>query len=209
MILDITQEVTGNTPYRQGSPTLKVEEISCVEYVQGQAREYTTTFFSSSTHNMGTHIDTMGSVNIEPSRMIGKGVKYDVSNATDKVIGLDCIDLSLIEEGCYVLFQTNWDRYVNDSKYYNHPEIDIEVIRKLIELKVNMVGIDAMGLGYGSNHSIIDNLLADNKIYAIENLTNLSLIPTNNFTVYCLPLKISSLDALPARILVEYEGRNK
>lgn len=88
--------------------------------------------------------------------------------------------------------------------YDNHPEISIEVIEYLVDKKVNMVGIDALGIGAGRNHGIIDVFLGKHGAYAIENLTNLDKIPEKDFRVYCLPMKIEGLDAFPARILVEF-----
>lgn len=91
----------------------------------------------------------------------------------------------------------------DEEKYNNHPEVSIEVIEYLVDKKVNMIGIDTLGLGNGRNHGLIDVYLGKNKTYAIENLTNLENIPNENFKVYCLPMKIEELDALPTRILVE------
>ena len=48
------------------------------------------------------------------------------------------------------------------------------------------------------------NYLAKNKIYGIENLCNLKNIPTKDFKVYCLPIKVEGIDAQPARVLVEF-----
>ena len=122
-----------------------------------------------------------------------------------KVIKLKDLDLSLIKEGVYVFFQTNWDQYFEDEeKYNNHPEISIEVIKYLVDKNVNMIGIDTLGLGVSKNHGIIDKYLGDHKMYAIENLCNLKNIPNKNFKVYCLPMKIEGLDGYPARILVEF-----
>ncbi|MBS6509828.1 MAG: cyclase family protein [Paraclostridium bifermentans] len=133
------------------------------------------------------------------------GVKFDVSNITDRAIELDDLELSRIKEGVYVLFQTNWDKYLDgDEKYSTHPEISMEVIEYLVGKKVNMIGIDTLGLGLRRNHGTIDEYLAKNKIYGIENLANLNSIPEKNFKVYCLPIKIEGLDALPARLLVEF-----
>lgn len=80
----------------------------------------------------------------------------------------------------------------------------MEVIEYLVDKKVNMIGIDTLGLGYGKNHGLIDTFVRKKGIYAIENLTNLDKIPNKDFRVYCLPMKIEGLDALPARILVEF-----
>lgn len=155
---------------------------------------------------MGTHIDVMNpDVVIENERLIGEGIKFDVSHIPNKVIKLKDLDLSLIKEGVYVFFQTNWDQYFEDEeKYNNHPEISIEVIKYLVDKNVNMIGIDTLGLGVSKNHGIIDKYLGDHKMYAIENLCNLKNIPNKNFKVYCLPMKIEGLDGYPARILVEF-----
>lgn len=52
-----------------------------------------------------------------------------------------------------MFFQTNWDKYIDDEeKYNNHPEASMEVIEYLVNKKVNMIGIDTLGLGLGRNH---------------------------------------------------------
>ncbi|NME09448.1 hypothetical protein HF875_07945 [Paraclostridium bifermentans] len=203
MLVDITQTTQLGRVYRAGSKPL---EIKSVKRYSRSGSEYTTTCFSCDVHNMGTHIDVMRTdVIIENDRLISEGVKFDVSNITDRAIELDDLELSRIKEGVYVLFQTNWDKYLDDDeKYSNHPEVSMEVIEYLVGKKVNMIGIDTLGLGLRRNHGTIDEYLAKNKIYGIENLANLNSIPEENFKVYCLPIKIEGLDALPARLLVEF-----
>ena len=54
---------------------------------------------------MGTHIDVMGvGVEIPLERLIGKGVKYDVSNIIDRPIEIKDVDLSLIKGGEFIFF---------------------------------------------------------------------------------------------------------
>lgn len=203
MIVDITQTTKIGRVYRFGSEPLKVEEVT--RYSRSGS-EYKTTHFSNDVHNMGTHIDVMGKdIVIENERLISEGIKFNVSNIIDRQIELKDLDLSIVKEGCYVFFQTNWDKYLNDEeKYGKHPEISMEVLEYLVSKKVNMIGIDTLGLGVGRNHGIADSYLGKAKTYAIENLTNLDKIPNDNFKVYCLPMKIEGLDALPTRILVEF-----
>lgn len=203
MLVDITQTIQLGRVYRAGSKPL---EVKSVKRYSRSGSEYTTTCFSCDVHNMGTHIDVMSTdVIIENDRLISDGVKFDVSNITDRAIELDDLELSRIKEGVYVLFQTNWDKYLDDDKKYStHPEISMDVIEYLVGKKVNMIGIDTLGLGLRRNHGTIDEYLAKNKIYGIENLANLNSIPEENFKVYCLPIKIEGLDALPARLLVEF-----
>lgn len=203
MLVDITQWTKIGKVYRNGSEPLKVEEV---KRYSSSGREYSTVAFSADVHNMGTHIDVMSSkVNLSNDRLIGFGIKFDVSHIIDRPIKLGDIDTSMIKKGLFVFFQTNWDKYLEDEeRYNNHPEISMEVIEYLVENKVNMIGIDALGLGQGRNHGVIDIFLGEKGCYAIENLKNLDKIPQKDFKVYCLPMKIEGLDALPARILVEF-----
>ena len=203
MIIDITQTTKIGRVYRDGSEPLKVEKV---KRFSKSGSEYTTTSFSCDVHNMGTHIDVMGlDILIKNERLVSPGIKFDVSNIIDRPIKLSDLDLSRVKEGVYVFFQTSWDKYFKDEeKYNNHPEVSKEVIEYLVDKKVNMIGIDTLGLGVGRNHGLIDVYLGKNKTYAIENLTNLENIPEENFKVYCLPMKVEGLDALPVRILVEF-----
>lgn len=203
MIVDITQTTKIGKEYRAGSKPL---EVNSVKRYSKSGSEYTTTHFSCDIHNMGTHIDVMEKdIIIENERLIGEGIKFNVSNITDRPINLNDLDLSLIKENLYVFFQTNWDKYLDDEdKYAKHPEISIDVIEYLVTKKVNMIGIDTLGLGLRRNHGVIDDYLAENKIYGIENLCNLKNIPTKDFKVYCLPIKVEGIDAQPARVLVEF-----
>lgn len=204
MIVDITQTTKIGRVYRDGSKPLEVKDV---KRISKSKNEYITTFFSCDVHNMGTHIDVGAKdVFLSNERLIADGIKFDVSNLSKNTVLLSDIDTSLIKEGMFVFFQTNWDKYFDDEeKYNNHPEISMEVIEYLVSKNVNMIGIDALGLGLGKNHGIIDKYLAKKKVYPIENLTNLYNIPKNNFRVYCLPIKVENLDALPVRIMVEFD----
>ena len=84
MIIDITQTTKIGRVYRAGSEPLKVEKVT--RYSKSGS-EYTTTSFSCDVHNMGTHIDVMNpDVVIENERLIGEGIKFDVSHIPNKVI---------------------------------------------------------------------------------------------------------------------------
>lgn len=203
MIVDITQITRIGRVYRDGSEPLKVEKV---KRYSNSGSAYETMSFSCDTHNMGTHIDVIGTdVNIENEKLISEGIKFDVSNIIDREVRLEDIDCSRVKEGVYVFFQTNYDKYFDDEeKYNNHPGISMEVIEYLVSKNVNMIGIDTLGLGKGKNHGMIDVYLGKNKSYSIENLANLDKIPEEGFKVYCLPIKLEGIDVLPTRILVEF-----
>lgn len=199
MLIDITQTTRLGITYRPGSPPLQVEEVCCLS---GTPEEYRTLRFSAATHNMGTHIDIMkAGTEIPPERLIGMGVRFDVSQGVGNTVELADLDLSLVKPGTFVFFHTGWDPEGGHEE--QQKEISMEVISYLSSKGVNMIGTDAPGLGSGRNHGLIDKFLGDRGQWAIENLANLEALPESGFKVYCLPLKIQGLDALPARILAE------
>lgn len=205
MIIDITQTTKISKVYREGSMPLKVEKV---QRIDDTGNRYTTTHFSCDTHNVGTHIDvgTSDAV-IHPERFIAEGIKFDVSHIEGREIQLEDLDLSRVKEGFYVFFQTNWDSYIdNDERYFEHPEIAFSVIEYLVSRKVNMIGIDAPGLARDTKHGIIDQYLAKEEKYTIENLTHLNQLPDTGFTVFCLPIKMEGLDAWPARLIASVQA---
>ncbi len=50
-------------------------------------------------------------VKIPLRRLIGKGIKYYVSHIKDRPVEIGDVDLSLIEGGEFIFFQTNWDKF--------------------------------------------------------------------------------------------------
>jgi kynurenine formamidase len=105
--------------------------------------------------------------------------------------------------GDFLFFRTDWSRFVGTERYYEHPEFSLEVAEWLASSEINMVGIDALGLGRDRNHGLFDRMLIKRDIFIIENLTNLSAIPGGEFRAYCFPLKLTGVDAVPARVVVE------
>lgn len=204
MLVDITQgRRSGAVTSRFGAPPLKVEQVEFLETIGDEAKICEKTWFSCDVHNAGTYIDTMGGGEIAPDRFIRPGVKFDVSHVAGRQIKLDDLSLSVLCEGQYVLFQTNWDLHLGDDRYLDHPGLSQQVLDYLISRRINMIGIDAPGVGKVKNHPVDDSYAVEHKPYVIGNLTNLWRLPVNCFTVYCFPLKLEASDAIPARILVE------
>jgi kynurenine formamidase len=204
MLIDITQGARIGVTYSSaGPPALKVAQSECAETIDDGTKVGKMARLSCGVHNTGTHIDTMGEVDIAPDRFIRPGVKFDVSHVAGRQIELEDLDISVLREGQYVFFQTNWDLYRGDDRYLNHPGLSQRVLDYLISRRVNMIGIDAPGIGKSVNHPVYDSYAAEHTAYIIGNLTNLWQVPMSGFSVYCFPLKFEALDAIPARILVE------
>ena len=201
MLIDVSMGIEEGAVFRLGTPAVK---ITLQRFHHESEGEYDSIMLSLPAHT-ATHVDlVLPDRQIGPERMVGNGKLIDVSRLPGKEIRLADVRQQVdIEPTDFVFFRTDWSRYVDSERYYDHPELAMEVVEWLIANRINAVGIDALGLAQGRGHGEYDRLLARNDIYVIENLTNLSAIPQREFKVYCLPLRIDNTDAIPARVLVE------
>ena len=201
MLVDVSMLIQEGSVFRRGTLPVGIRSHSFYHESEG---EYESVMLSLSVHT-ATHIDLVfPHGRIEPQRMIGTGKLIDVTPVGRQDIQLSEVEHEVeIEEGDFILLRTGWSRFINTEKYYDHPELSRSVIEWLISRKINAVGIDAPGLGRGRNHGTYDKQLNSNGIFVIENLTNLSAITQKKFRMYCFPLRIENVDAIPARVVIE------
>ncbi len=204
MLIDVSMPITPGSVFRQGTPPV---EIATHKFYHASEGEYETVMLSLPAHT-ATHIDVVFPDNrIGLERMIGPGKLVNATPVRGNFIDLAAVEGQVdLYKGDFVLFRTDWSQFVGTDRYHKHPELTPEVVQWLISKEVNAVGIDAQGLGQGRKHGEYDRLLIRNGIFVIENLANLSQIPGNEFKVYCLPLNIEGVDAIPARVVIETEG---
>ena len=203
MLIDVTMPIRAGTVFRLGTPPVEIATRKFHHELEG---EFETTILSLPVHT-ATHVDLVfRERRIVPERMIGKGKLVDVTGVGGNQIQLSDIEHQVgFQTGDFVFFRTNWSLLAGTDRYSEHPELSLEVVECLASRKVNAVGIDALGLGRDRRHAEYDRLLAENDVLVIENLANLRAVPNREFTAYCLPLSMESVDAIPARVLVEIE----
>jgi kynurenine formamidase len=203
MLIDVSMPIVAGSVFRLGTPPV---EIATRKFHNESEGEYETVMLSLPAHT-ATHVDLVfRDRRIAPERMIGPGKLLDATGAAGHQIQLSDIEGQVaIETGDFVFFRTGWSEFAGTDRYYEHPELSPDVVQWLASKGVNAAGIDALGLGRDRRHGDYDRLLAENDMFVIENLANLSAVPKREFTVYCLPLHIEDMDAIPARVLVGIE----
>jgi kynurenine formamidase len=157
----------------------------------------------------GTHIDSpmhltdckqyISELSLES--FIAQGCVLDVRNQT--IIKLKAEYDALIKSNSIVLLYTGYDAHYGTKEYYeNHPCVDIELCKLLIEKNVKIVGMDIPSPDRYPFE--IHKLLFKNNIYVMENLTNINqLLNVDKFEVIAFPLKLkadSSMTRAVARI---------
>ncbi|MBQ9275838.1 MAG: cyclase family protein [Succinivibrio sp.] len=165
----------------------------------------------SSAGHFGTHFDVMGkqfSLDYTESR----GVIFDVRGAGTGEIGLNLVDLSLVQEGDFVLLYTAVsEKYAYQSDEYNtlFPQLSWELIEALTDKHIHVIGIDMRGVRQGAEHGKADNFCAERGVFIVENLVNLGQLlryQGQNFIVHLYPLPLEGFSGLPSRVVAEIAG---
>ena len=201
MLVDVTMPIRSGAVFRRGTPPV---DVSVRKFYHGSEGEYESALLSMPAH-AATHVDLVFSgKTVSLDRMIGPGKLIDVRQFRSPLIGLADVEGQIeVSAGDFVFFRTGWDRFAGTERYFEHPELSLEVVDWLISKKINAVGIDALGLGRDRRHGEYDRLLAGNEVFVIENLVNLARLEARVFKVYCFPLKLDDINAIPARVVIE------
>lgn len=162
---------------------------------------------------------------IELKDLIGEGVKIDVSAkaATDRDYEITVDDIRTwetangkIPEWSIILFQTGFGSKWPDKKSYlgtdqrgpeavkdlHFPGLHPDASKWLIEnRKFKAVGIDTASIDRGQSTTFGSHVtLMTRDIPAFENVANLDKLPTKNFHIIALPMKIKGGSGGPLRI---------
>ncbi|MDK9711011.1 cyclase family protein [Acidaminobacter sp.] len=159
--------------------------------------------------HLGTHFDVMNLVfpleNAKRSGLIFNRVE-EAKGGQD--LDLEADELSLIEEGDFVIFRTGAIEimaYGSQAYFGHHPQLSVPLIEALIARGVAMIGIDAAGIRRGSEHTPMDQHCADSSVFVVENLCNLDAVLKGQKHVRCdiytFPIKFEGLSGLPCRVM--------
>ncbi|HEV7624557.1 MAG TPA: cyclase family protein [Amnibacterium sp.] len=149
------------------------------------------------------------------SRFLGPGLIADVREVgarnpitTEHLGGV----LGEVEPGTIVLLHTGWSRHFGTDRYFDHPYLDADACRALLDAGVRTIGIDAVnldetpdddhpGVGFPVHH-----LIAQAAGVICENLTNLASVRTAHPIVSLLPIAFVGTDGAPVRAVAYEEG---
>ncbi len=159
-------------------------------------------------------------------QLIGNGVLIDIQKECEKnkdhqINREDLLQWEklngTIPEKSILLFRTGFEKYwPNRMKYLgtdergaeaisklHFPGLDPEAAQWLIEnRRIKAVGLDTASIDYGqSTFFETHRILSKNGIVIFENLTNLQKLPSKNFQIIALPMKIRGGTGGPLRII--------
>ena len=172
----------------------------------------------------GTHVDAPShfiedgsSIDQLPlSAFVGNAIVVDVTrkSAKDRI---SWADIAAYEEiirqkvalasGALVLLRTGWSKHWKTSTYLDHPFLDSQAAKHLLDLGIRVLGVDTMSPDETHTDEAVDGdfgvheaiLAADGMI--VENLTGLEQLPGIRLHVSLLPMKIAHCDGSPVRAI--------
>jgi kynurenine formamidase len=103
-----------------------------------------------------------------------------------------------------VIVHTGWGKYWNQEKFRNglqFPSVSIEAAEILLKRGIVSLGIDTLSADTGTSGFPVHQLLLENNIYLIENISNSEKLPPVGGYLITFPLKIQDGTESPVRLI--------
>lgn len=201
-LIDLTHTFTDKMPAYPGDPDPSLTQAASI------GKEGYTDHLLHTLMHVGTHMDAplhmieggkkMDQISID--KFTGKGVLVDARGK--KNVDADLVENMHIEPGSIVLILTGQSSHYRTEKYFkDYPHLTEAFGRKMVELKVKIVGMDI--LSPDEPEFPVHKILLGNEVLIIENLTNLDqLVGVKDFEVMAFPVKLNA-DAAPVRVVAK------
>jgi len=206
-LYDISLTIAKDLPVWPGDPKIELKKISKIE----DGEEANVTHISACVH-IGTHVDA-------PDHFLGNGQTVEnlpldllVGSAfvvemlvDSQVSAVDLQSASIPEGTKRLLIKTSnsqlWADGVTEFKS-DFIALEADAAAYLVNKGVEVVGVDYLSVAPFADPAPTHRILLEAGVLVIEGL-NLSMIEPGEYTLMCLPLKISGSDGAPARVLLQ------
>jgi kynurenine formamidase len=209
-IVDLSRRVETGMPVYPGDPEVSLEPAATLE------EDGVNVLRVCMGSHSGTHVDApyhfvAGRCRVDeldPALFFGPAAVLDVRGRgpRSRITGEDLRPFArALSPGVVAIVRTGWEEHYGTSLYYDHPFLDPEAARALLEAGVRTVAIDALSVdetvsdgpnpeGYPAHRAI----LGAGGVVA-ENLANLGAVDFPRPFVSLLPLRLGGADGAPVR----------
>ena len=240
-IIDLTHSFSEETIYWVTAKEFEIEVVAKGMTDKGfyySANNFATAEHGGTHIDAPIHFAEKGQTvdEIPLSNLIGNAIKIDVSeNAIanpDYLISIEDLktweeENGEIPEAAIILLETGFSKlYPDKLKYLGTEERGEEAVKKLHfpglapeaakwlvkNRNIHAIGIDTPSIDYGQSQDFESHVvLLSKNIPAFENLANLDKLPSKDFQVIALPMKIKGGSGAPLRIvaIINKVGSNK
>lgn len=165
--------------------------------------------------HLGTHFDVMDKT-FDLSYLQLPCVAFDVSRIEGRDIEVSDIDFSQLNGARAVLFYSGFiEQHPYGSKEYftEHPQLSPDLIDRLLERNIAIIGVDFAGVRRGQEHPTMDRHCADHGTFIVENLCNIASLLDGKQSVHCTlntyPLNFKGWTGLPCRVVAMVYNKGK
>jgi len=130
--------------------------------------------------------------------LTGKAKVFDVTHLKEKITYEDILDFP-IETNDFLIFKTK--NSLSEKFDYDFVYLDESAASYLANKKIRGVGIDALGIERAQANHPTHKILLSQNIIILEGL-RLKEVPEDTYEMFCLPLKIANVEALPVRAIL-------
>jgi kynurenine formamidase len=229
-LIDLSHGFNEQTIYWPTAATFKLEQVAEGETEQGyyyaannfSAAEHGGTHLDAPVH-FARGGDTADEIPLR--RLIGRGVVVDVSKralaARDYQVTVADLQAherrhGRIGRGNIVLLRTGYERFWPDRETYlgtaelgeqavpklHFPGLHPDAARWLVRRRIRAVGLDTASIDYGQSKLFESHrVLGAAGVPVFENLASLRRLPSENFLVIALPMKIEGGSGGPLRAM--------
>jgi arylformamidase len=203
---DISLTLSETLPTWPGDPVIQLKQISSI----AEGDDANVTQVSMSVHT-GTHIDApdhfLGNGdtvdNIPLDLLVGKAVVVEI--LTEDMITKENLKKVGVPAGIHrILFKTSNSAYWaagNQEFQEDFIALGEDAAKYLVSIGIEVVGVDYLSVAPYADSAPTHRVLLEAGILIIEGL-DLSRVTPGEYTLLCLPLKISGSDGAPARVLL-------
>ena len=206
-IIDISVSVDSSIPVWEGDNRPIITEEKA-DYVRGTIQTSTVVM---NVHT-GTHIDAprhfypngKTAPEICLLRLLGKCIVVELPKREKEISKTDLVNAGLGKFYQRVLLKTqNSALWKSQGKkfYHNYIALDQSAANYLIELGVDLVGIDYLSIAPFTNVWDVHQILLAHEVVILEGL-NLSDVDPGEYELICLPVKLTNNDGLPVRAVL-------
>lgn len=206
-IYDITLTITPELPVWPGDLKVKLERVKKME----EGSRDNLSQMAMGVHT-GTHVDA-------PFHFIPEGIKIDeipmetLIGPAQVVVLPDSVDLitaeivrsaGIMPRTKRVLFKTrNSKHWSEGSKEFDTQFVAIspDGAEALVAMGMKLVGVDYLSVSPYNDSVPTHRALLGAGVVCLEG-ANLSAVPSGEYTIYCLPMKLGATEGAPARVIL-------
>ncbi|WP_136805610.1 cyclase family protein [Desulfosediminicola flagellatus] len=205
--IDLTHRLEPAMPVFPGTEQPGIEQANTLE--DDGFREKKVCMYS----HTGTHIDAPAHMDENGKTLDaypvewfhGPACVYFHPDEHRKTITVDLLEplQSYLKTADFLLLATGWDKYWATPEYFgDFPVLDEKAAKWLTQFSLKGIGLDVMSADMMKSKDFsIHRILFAKELLIVENLKNLSNIPTPLCEFFCLPLNLADADGAPVRAL--------